>query len=149
MSKRQVIRRFSVILLAIATTTLLALPALGGGGRPLEAELSPDNEVPPASASSASGTAQVTLNQGQGEICVDIESGSYSGTVVAGHIHRGVAGTNGGVEVNLGVNSGDFSACVSVPKDLVKEIRQNPADFYVNIHTTAFPGGEVRGQLSK
>ncbi len=118
----------------------------------MTAELSPDNEVPPAAGSSASGTAHLTLNQRLGEICVDILSGGYSDSALAGHIHEAEAGSNGPVVVNLMVASGNHSICVDVDMDLVKTIRQNPSGFYINIHTAdpdGFPGGEVRGQLAK
>jgi len=140
-------KRTLVVILALATTVLMAVPALGGG-RPLSAELSAANEVPPP-ASSASGTAHVTLNQGQGEVCVDIQAGGFEGTVVAGHIHAAPAGVNGGVVVNLFVTSADHSICVGVDKDLIKDIRQNPSNYYINVHSTFALGGEIRGQLSK
>lgn len=118
-------------------------------GRPLSADLSSANEVPP-SGTGATGTAHVTLNQGQGEVCVWIESEGLAGSVLAGHIHLGASGVNGGVVVNLGVNSASFSGCVDgVDKDLIKAIRQQPESYYVNIHTTAVLSGEIRGQLSK
>ena len=141
-------KRTLVVLLALATTVLMAVPALGGG-RPLSADLSAANEVPPP-VSSASGTADVTLNQGQGEVCVDIVASGFVGDVVAGHIHKAPAGVNGGVVVNLFVTSAIHSICVDgVEKDLIKDIRQNPWDYYINVHSSFAPGGEIRGQLSK
>ena len=148
MRQRIVNKRVLVVFVVVATTLAIALPALGGG-RPLTADLSAGNEVPPA-PSSASGTAWVTLNQGLGEVCVEIESSGYTGTVVAGHIHSAVAGVNGGVIVDLGVNSANYSACIGgVDADLIKDIRQHPENFYINIHSTVVPSGESRGQLSK
>ena len=41
------------------------------------------------------------------------------------------------------------AACVSAGEDLIKEIRQNPANYYVNVHNADFPDGAIRGQLSK
>jgi len=38
--------------------------------------------------------------------------------------------------------------CARVTTALRLEIAGNPQDFYFNIHTAAFPGGEIRGQLS-
>ena len=141
--------RFLAIAAALSLLLVASPAAADTGGRPLHANLSSANEVPP-SGTGGSGTASLTLNQGQREICVDIDTEGLAGTVVAGHIHVGGAGVNGGVVVNLGVNSAEYSACIGgVDADVIKDIRQNPQGYYINIHTTAVPSGEVRGQLSK
>lgn len=140
-------RKLQLAAMAIALTLVLAIPAFAGG-RPLQAILDAGNEVGGV-ASHASGTATLTLNQGQQEICVSIEAGGFEGDVIAGHIHQGPEGVNGPVVVNLGVNNPNFSNCVTVDAELIKDIRQNPSAFYVNVHSTAFPGGEIRGQLSQ
>ena len=141
--------RFLVIVTALLLLGMAAPAAADNGGRPLHANLSSANEVPPVDTG-GSGTASITLNQGQGEICVDIATEELAGAVVAGHIHAGEAGVNGGVVVNLGVNSADFAACIDgIAADVIKDIRQNPQNYYINIHTLAVPSGEVRGQLSK
>ena len=149
--KQVLTKRALIAVVAVAASVGLAIPAMGGG-RPLSAELSGDQEVPSV-ASEATGTAQFTLNQGQGEVCVDIESSGYvngDDDVIAGHIHIGAAGVPGGVVVNLEVASADHSICVDgVDKDLIKDIKQNPGNYYINLHTTFAPGGEIRGQLSK
>lgn len=141
-------KRRLVIIATLALALVPALPAMGGG-RPLEASLSGVNEVP-ANDSPAMGHADVTLNQGQQKVCVKLEITGLLGDVLAGHIHTGPSGVNGGIAVNLEVSSAEFTGCVDdVPKDVIKDIRQNPDQYYVNIHTTAIPSGEVRGQLSK
>ena len=149
--KQLLTKRALIAVVAVAASVGLAIPAMGGG-RPLSAELSGDQEVPSV-ASEATGTAQFTLNQGQGEVCVDIESSGYvngDDDVIAGHIHIGAAGVPGGIVVNLEVASADHSICVDgVDKDLIKDIKQNPGNYYINLHTTFAPGGEIRGQLSK
>jgi hypothetical protein len=117
------------------------------GGRPLHATLLPENQVPPT-ASSGSGTSLVTLNQGQGEVCWDISVSNLTSPVILAHIHRGGAGTNGPVVVDFNEPVNGLNGCVPADAALIKEIRQNPAGFYVNVHTTMFPAGEVRGQLN-
>jgi hypothetical protein len=139
-----------VLTIAVFFGVVALVNPVAAGGRPLTAELSGANEVP-SNSSSASGSAHLTLNQGQEEICFDIALSGLVG-VVAAHIHEGSAGTNGGVVVSFGsgINSdNDISGCVNADKASIKEIRQNPAGYYINVHTVAIPSGEVRGQLSK
>lgn len=137
-----------VLAIAVSLGVLVFDSPVEAGGRPLTAELSSANEVPP-SGTGATGSAHLTLNQGQQEICFDIATSGLAGTVFAGHIHNAVAGVNGPVVVNLGLNSANQSGCVDADEALIKAIRQNPSDYYINVHTTAIPSGEVRGQLSK
>ena len=105
----------------------------------------------PGSGSAATGSAHMTLNQGQSEICVEISSSGYADgeLVVAGHIHAAPAGVNGPVVVNLSVTSPDHSICVTADPDLIKDIRQNPGDYYINLHSNFTPSGVIRGQLSR
>jgi hypothetical protein len=37
--------------------------------------------------------------------------------------------------------------CITIDPTLAESIVDNPRGFYFNIHTTAFKGGAVRGQL--
>ena len=78
---------------------------------------------------------------------------------MAAHIHRGTAGENGPVVVGFfgpptstaPPSSGDpgaFSTCVSITDQLAGEILKTPHRFYWNVHTAAFPGGAIRGQVS-
>ena len=138
-------RRLVPLALLVVFVLGVSVPAYAGG-RPLTADLSFDNEVPPAGGTAATGLAEFTLNQGQGEICFEITVTGLSGAVLADHIHEAVAGINGGVVVNLG---GVLDGCVDAERALIKAIRQNPGNYYVNLHTALNPGGEVRGQLSK
>lgn len=143
------IRSLTVALGAAVLAIALAVPALAGG-RPLTADLAGSNEVP-SSGSDATGFAELTLNQGQGEICFEITSSGYAAdeAIVAGHIHEGAAGVNGGVVVNLQISSADSSGCVDVEPGLVKQIRKSPGDYYINLHSNLTPSGVIRGQLEK
>ena len=40
-------------------------------------------------------------------------------------------------------------ADVDADRDLIRDNRKNPASYYVNVHTTEYPGGAIRDQLSK
>jgi hypothetical protein len=154
---KEVTMRRRVLFLA-ATLGMVALLAIGapayGEGRPLATTLTGAAEVPGPGDPDASGTAFITLNQGQGEVCFDLSWAGIDGTVTAAHIHVGPAGVAGDVVVPLFAGSfagtDSASGCVSgVSEQLIKAIRQDPASYYVNIHSDVFPAGAVRGQLGK
>lgn len=119
------------------------------GGRPLNASLSGEGEVPNPGDPDGYGTAFITFNQGQGEVCWELDVADIASATGA-HIHRGSAGVAGPVVIPLSAPaSGSSSGCTSADPALIKEIRQNPSGFYVNVHNADFPAGAIRGQLSK
>lgn len=143
-------RSRSIVTVAGMTVLLMALAATAlAGGRPFTTGLSGASEVPGPGDPDGTGTAHLTLNQGQGEVCFDITVANID-AAIGGHIHVGTSDVAGPVVVNLlGTTPSVLSGCVEADKDLIKDIRQNPEDYYVNVHTAPFPAGAVRGQLSK
>jgi len=108
--------------------------------------------VPGPGDPDGSGTALVTLNPGQREVCFRIEVANITLPAIGAHIHAGPAGVAGPVVVPFVAPGADgtSSGCTSnVDRNLILAILRNPAAYYVNVHTTDFPGGAVRGQLSK
>ena len=100
----------------------------------------------PVAGATGSGTATVTVNLGQGRLCYTLKVTGLT-DVTGAHIHR-VSG--GAVVVPLTApTTGTSSGCVTVAKALLREIAQNPAAFYVNVHTTSYPNGQVQGKLAK
>jgi hypothetical protein len=106
--------------------------------------LSGSQEVPPLSVTgSGSGTIMVNADKSV--------SGSVTTTGVAGvaaHIHQGARGQNGPVIVPMTKTSDNVW---SVPPGAKLTDAQYEAfragNLYVNVHTPANKGGEVRGQL--
>jgi hypothetical protein len=149
--------RIAVLVVLVASLIgALAAAAAADGGRSLSATpLRGAEEVPGPGDQDASGTADIRLNQGEGRVCFRVTWANIDGTVFAGHIHEGAAGVAGPIVVSL--FSGSFtgtdaaSGCVgNVDAALIKEIRQHPTAFYVNVHSSpSFGAGAVRGQLSK
>ncbi|MDC5696638.1 CHRD domain-containing protein [Intrasporangium calvum] len=129
-----------------ATAALLApVPALADG-RPFSTDLAGINE-PGGGDPDGSGTAHVWVNVGLSEVCYHLVVSALD-PVVGAHIHSAPAGVNGPVVVPLGAPvSGTSSGCVAVEKSLAKAILKSPQAFYVNVHTTVYPGGAIRGQL--
>ena len=81
---------------------------------------------------------------------------------VAAHIHKGAKGTDGPVVANLAPPvDGNAADCLTqgetlasgakafLGKTKVADILKNPSNFYVNVHNPSYPGGAIRGQLSK
>jgi len=139
-------------LTVVAATVVLAAilaPAAAqadDGGRPLGAELSGANEVPPADPN-GSGTVTLRLNPGQQEICYQLQVTDIA-PASAAHIHAAMAGVNGPVVVPLAPpTTGASGGCVEVDRALVRAIIKDPQNYYVNVHNTDFPGGAIRGQL--
>jgi hypothetical protein len=125
----------------------------GEGGRPFTTVLMGINERPViATNSDLTGTAKVTINLGQSELCWDLD---YTTTehVVAAHIHHGAAGMPGPIVFGffnppasaVPVNHG----CREGAPALLADIAAHPESYYVNVHTTLYPGGAGRGQLTK
>ena len=82
-------------------------------------------------------------------------TGSFEGLMgnaIAAHIHRGAVGENGPVEIDLMVVTDEDNqrqGSLSVTHTLTSEQLALLQDgmFYVNVHSEAFPPGELRGQL--
>ena len=99
------------------------------------------------SAGLGSGTA--TYDSGTMMLTISGNFSGLTGTTTAAHIHSAPAGSNGGVVFGLtfssGVTSGTFSGSGTLTA--AQEATLLADGFYVNIHTSAFGGGEIRGQL--
>jgi hypothetical protein len=149
------VRSTLVALTALATAAVLALPWSAGavGGSPISTDMVGAEEAPGPGDPDASGHASFTLNQGQGTICFDLTWADIDGTVIAAHIHPAPAGAPGPVAVPLFMGTtfagtDSASGCnTDVDPALVKDIRKNPENYYVNVHSSAFLPGAIRGQL--
>jgi len=135
----------------------------GGTGTDTEFEalLSGTNEVP-AVSTPATGSATISIQGAQIVYQVDVQDIE---NVLFSHIHIAPEGENGPVRLNLcgtddtpGCSTIDTGTLVSDSNavttgtpaitfdSLVSAIRAGNA--YVNVHTTANPGGEIRGQIT-
>jgi hypothetical protein len=140
-------RRASVLLAALALLLLGGLQ-VADANKTLEATLTGANEVGGGDPD-GSGTALVGLSPAPNQVCFTIDVTNL-GTVTAAHIHHAPAGINGPVVVPLTAPVGGSSTgCVTVDATLLKDIMQHPDQYYVNVHTTDYPGGAIRGQLGR
>jgi hypothetical protein len=104
-------------------------------------------EVPPADLE-GHGFAAVTLSADRTRVCYLIVAVDIKSTATLAHIHKGVTGTNGPVVVPLTPPvDGSSAGCVKIDAALGTDIADHPGEYYVNVHTSDFPGGAIRGQL--
>ena len=139
-------------LLLAAAALAAAAPTLTlaeDGGRKFSIALTGAAERPGPGDPDGSGAADLRVNPGQSQVCWDVTYADI-GTPVAAHIHIGGADVAGPVVVNFGVNAdGTIAGCRSISRELAMALIQTPERYYVNVHTAAFPGGAIRGQLAK
>jgi hypothetical protein len=96
----------------------------------------------------ATGVATFHIRKGQAQICYAMAVKNLTAT--AAHIHAGDAGSDGPVVVPLSTpaTAGASAGCAATDRVLVASILTDPGSFYANVHTAAFPGGAIRGQLT-
>ena len=131
--------------LALGSAIAFAGPAFADK---YKATLDSKSEVPP-NASTATGTADIDYDPASKKLSWKVTYSGLSGPPTAAHFHGPAeAGKNGGVAVpipNIATSPAEGSATLTDAQaaDLTS------GKYYVNIHTAANPGGEIRGQVMK
>jgi hypothetical protein len=134
-----------VMLAVVVGTHLVAAQEMGKA----MARLTGEAEVPGPGDPKGSGSAQISLDPGKGEVCYELSVANIQ-PATAAHIHEGAAGQEGPVKVALEApKSGSAKGCAKADASVIKTIAENPSGYYVNVHNAAFPKGAVRGQLSR
>lgn len=161
----------------VMTAAFVGLCAAAGFGdsseKSLRAKLNGFNEVP-AISTQASGEFRAKINRTDTELTYDLEYSGLEGSVLQSHVHLGQTSVNGGIMFFLcgtaaspgpagtpvcpasgtvsgmitaanvigpagqGVSAGEFA-------EALRAIRAGVS--YANVHSTKWPGGEIRGQV--
>jgi len=140
--------------LLVALFMALALPSHAGLWY-LQATLTGSQEVPPVSTN-ASGVLFGSYDDVAKTISLAITvSGIAQSDLTASHIHRAPAGSNGPVIFGIGggssyavLGSQLITVINNAPFPVAEEVNLLTGKTYVNIHTLAHPGGEIRGQIT-
>lgn len=113
-----------------------------------EATLSGKSEVPP-NTSAGSGELLATLDTTTKTLSYTLTFEGLSGPATAAHFHGpAAAGANAGVTVMIGKDlTGVVSGKATLTDDQIKQL--TGGTWYVNVHTDANKGGEIRGQVMK
>jgi len=133
---------FLLILFSVGTATAQQrfVAALGG------------NQEVPANASTAKGTCAIVLNAAQTQITVNCTFSGLGSNANAAHIHAGAVGV--AAPVLFGFSGVPAATSGTIPTQTITVTPAQVASMrahlhYVNIHTTPFPGGEIRGQIKQ
>ena len=138
--------RSGLAALACATALALASPAMAATVN-LKADLKAASEVPPTDSKGA-GSVTATFDTASKQLSWKGTVSGLTGPATAAHFHAGEAGKNGGVVVPIaGADKGSFEGSATLTDAQAAELMDGK--WYVNVHTAANKGGEVRGQVTK
>jgi hypothetical protein len=169
MSRLRLKLAIGVAVVGVAATTA---GAIAGDRAKLRTSLSGYEEVP-AVSTTGGGEFRAAIDRHSDRIQYQITYRAIEGTVTQSHIHFGQEGVNGGISVflcsNLGNGPAGTQACppsgtvsgTIEPEDVIGPAGQGiaPGEFdelvralragatYANVHSTTWPGGEIRGQI--
>lgn len=140
------ILRSAVTALACAGVLTFASPSMAATTN-LKATLSGKVEVPP-NTSPATGSVTATYDDATKKLTWKGSYKDLTGPATAAHFHGPAGeGKNAGVAIPITPNGPEFEGSATLTDAQAKELLAG--EWYVNVHTAANKGGEVRGQLTK
>jgi len=131
---------------AIAALLAFAVPGYAETVK-FKADLTGASEVPP-NTSKATGTVTATYDTATKQLSWKGSYSGLSGPATAAHFHGPApAGKNAGVAVPIKESASPFEGSATLTDAQAADLMGG--NWYVNIHTDANKGGELRGQLAK
>jgi len=142
--------RATALRTALAGLALTMAGALASPARAevvnLKAAMNAGTEVPPNS-SSGTGTLTATYDTASKKLSWKGSYSSLTGPATAAHFHTGEPGKNGGVALPITPNASPFEGSATLTDAQAADLLAGK--WYVNVHTEANKGGEIRGQVTK
>ena len=141
----------TVVLTMLAAAVVLALPATAAPKPLATLRANLTTEVPGPGDPDGHGNAMVTVYKAK--VCYTLSVMNIKPATMA-HIHKGAKGQTGPIVVPTDQSSFKLprptsSGCEAIPSALSKKLRQNPSNYYVNVHNKPYPDGAIRGQLRR
>jgi len=137
--------RIMLATLALGTAITFAGPAFA---EKLKATLDGASEVP-ANTSAGKGTADIDYDAASKKLTWNLTYSGLTGPATAAHFHGPAeAGKNAGVAVAIpGATASPAEGSATLTDAQAADLLAGK--YYVNVHTAANPGGEIRGQVTK
>lgn len=143
LQKRTILRTMAAAGVLAMVSACSTMSAMAPGAQSIT--MSGANEVPPVTTQAA-GTGVVTINPTDKSVSAKITLTGMTAT--AAHIHMGAAGANGPVIVPFTKTADNvFEAAPGAKLTDAQYDALKAGNLYVNAHSAAHPGGEVRAQL--
>ena len=139
------IPRFALAVLACLAVLVLASPSFAEIVK-MKAEMKGATEVPPTT-SKGTGSVTATYDTASKKLSWKGSYKDLSGPATMAHFHSGEAGKNGPVVVPISPNASPFEGSATLTDSQAAELMGGK--WYVNVHTEANKGGEIRGQVTK
>jgi hypothetical protein len=137
--------RIMLATLALGTAIAFAGPAFA---EKMKATLNGASEVPPTT-SAGKGTTDIDYDAATKKLTWKLTYSGLSGPATAAHFHGPAeAGKNAGVAVAIpGATASPAEGSATLTDAQAADLMAGK--YYVNVHTAANPGGEIRGQVTK
>ena len=139
--------RFTRAALAAAAIAVLSLGGATAANAAPKIPLNNGQETTGAEGG-AHGFFAYTINGTQ--FCYTLSVTGLSAPATDAHVHRAPQGVAAPPVIPLGApaqRSFDVSGCVTADAAVLADLAAQPRDYYMNVHTSTYPGGEIRGQL--
>jgi len=135
------------VALSLLPAIPLAIASANAETIAMKADLKASNEVPP-NDSKATGTAEARFDTATRMLTWTVTYSGLSGPAAGAHFHGpGEAGKNAGIVLPFQNPASPISGSATLSEAQAADLLAGK--WYVNIHTAANPGGEIRGQMVK
>jgi hypothetical protein len=134
------------VLIAGAFLSMLLTAGVSAETVSYKAELKGSEEVP-ATDSKGSGTAAVTYDTATKLLSWKVTYAGLSGPATAAHIHGPAEpGKNAGVAIGFAKPESPIEGSATLTEEQAANLAAGK--LYINVHTAANKGGEIRGQVT-
>jgi CHRD domain/FlgD Ig-like domain len=135
----------------LAALPFVVLPLLAVWTSPSRAELCFDAVLDGTQAGTGSpgtGTGVFELSDDETVLSYHVNYSGLTGTETASHIHSDAEGGAVVKDIGTGVNKfGQWTSTDVIPMTPARVVALKAGQLYVNVHSTTFPGGEIKGQI--
>ncbi len=135
----------SIVIASLVMLGATVVPANAGATKTFIAVINSGQEVP-SNSSSSFGNAHLVFDKTTDMLCFSISYNTLTSTEIAAHFHGPAsAGSNAGIQFGLPPGSPKNSCVGPLSNQQRKDLEKGL--FYINVHSSGVPSGEIRGQV--